>query len=257
MTVLEAYRRALNTQVRPAMLVLAVGPVLVAGLFWAVVMWWKWAALFSAIDFVIHKLPYVESVSDRVVLFGVKILPGILVIWILAALYVPLTLLCALGFVSIAGMPIMLRHVAGHDYPRLERRRGGGFFGSLANSGAALARFLLLALPTFPFWFVPLIGWLILPFLLGRLNARVLAYDALADHASADELAALRADTRLSWGWLGFAGALLNVIPFFWFFSSTLTGLAFIHYGLDALARRRAPAPEVPPPEVLPAPPGL
>jgi hypothetical protein len=254
MTILEAYRRALNTQVQPAMLVLAIGPVLAAGLFWAVVMWWKWAALFAAIEFVLNKLPFVESVSDRLVLFGMKILPGILVLWILAALYVPLTLLCALGFVSIAGMPIMLRHVASREFPRLERRHGGGFFGSLANSAAAFARFALLALPTFPFWFVPLFGWLILPFLLGRLNARVLGYDALADHASAEELAALRVDPKLSWGWLGFTGALLNVIPFFWFFSSTLTGLAFIHYALDALARRRPAAPEVLPPESLSAP---
>lgn len=245
MTLLEAYRRAFNSQLERGMLWLAVGPVLAAGLFWAVVMWWKWAALFGAVEFLINKLPYVDTVTDRLVLFGVKVLPGILVVWILAALYVPLTLLCALGFVSVAGMPIMLRHVAKRDYPGLDKRRGGSFFGSLANSGAALARFVLLAVPTFPFWFVPLFGWLILPFLLGRLNARVLAYDALADHASAAELAALLADPRLAWGRLGFAGALLNVIPFFWFFSSTLAGLAFIHYGLAALARRRADEPQV------------
>ena len=37
-------------------------------------------------------------------------------------------------------------------------------------------------------------------------------------------------------------GALLNIVPFFWFFSTTLTGLAFIHYGLNALVQERGNA---------------
>jgi hypothetical protein len=239
MTVPEAYRRALGSQLQPGMLALAVGPVLVAALFWGVVMWWKWAAFLALVDTLLKTLPYVEGIVNRLVVYGFSIVPGVLTLWVLAALYIPLTLVCALGFVSIAGMPLMLRHVGARDFAGLERRHGGSFFGSLANSLGTLVKFLLLAALTFPLWFIPLMGWLVLPFLMGRLNARVLRYDALADHASAEELAALTRAGGMRWGMLGFVGAMLNVIPFFWFFSTTLTGLAFIHYGLDALARER------------------
>lgn len=242
MTVLDAYRGAFATQLRPAMLVLAVGPVLAAAIFWGVVIWWKWAAFLAMVDSLLRTLPGLSTVTDRLVVYGIHVVPGVLTLWVLAALYVPLTLLCALGFVSLFGMPLMIGHVAGRDFAGLARSRGGSFTGSLGNSLGALARFLFVAILSFPFWFIPFIGWMILPFLLGRLNARVLSYDALSDHADAAELAALRDDSRLSWGWLGFVGAVLNLVPFFWFFSTTLTGLAFIHYGLDALARQRAGA---------------
>jgi hypothetical protein len=202
-------------------------------------MWWKWATLLAAIDTLLKTLPYIDTVIDRLMVYGISIVPGLLTIWILAALFIPLTLVCALGFVSIAGMPFMVRHVEARHFPTLTRQSGGGFFGSLANSLGALLRFLLLAAVTFPLWFIPVFGWIVLPLLLGRLNARVLRYDALSAHASAAELSALAISPTLRWQWLGFVGAVLNVIPFFWFFSTTLTGLAFIHYGLEALSATR------------------
>ncbi len=113
---------------------------------------------------------------------------------------------------------------------------------SLTNSLGALFWFVLLALPTLVLWFVPFVGLLIPLLLLGRLNARVLRYDALAEHASAEELRRLAAAPGLRWGWLGFLGALMNLMPFLWFFSTTLTGLAFIHTALDGLNTERAPS---------------
>ena len=239
MSVFEAYRRALVSQLQPAMLLLAIGPVVLAALFWIVVMWWKWSSLLAALDTLFKAMPLLESVSERLMLFGVKIIPFLFTVFALAALFVPVTLVTALGFISVVGMPMMARHVAARDYADVLRRRGGSFAGSLGNSLKAVFWFLLLAITTFPLWFVPLVGLFIPSFLLGRLNARVLRYDALAEHAAADELGRLAVAPGMRWGWLGFLGALMNLIPFFWFFSTTITGLAFIHYALDALRRER------------------
>jgi len=241
-SILEAYRRALASQLQPGMLLLAIGPVLAAALFWAFIMWWKWATLFAAVDSLLKTLPYVERLIDRLVIYGFSVVPGVLALWVLIALFIPLTLVSALGFISVVGMPLMLKHVAARDFATLEARRGGSLAGSLGNSVGALVKFILLALLTFPIWFIPLFGWLVLPMLLGRLNTLVLRYDALAEHASTEELKRLCGERNRSWGWLGFGGALLNIVPFFWFFSTTLTGLAFIHYGLNALASERGNA---------------
>lgn len=239
MSVFEAYRRAAISQLQPAMLLLAIGPVVLAALFWAGVLWWKWSSLLAALDTLFNALPLLESLSDRLLLYGVKVIPIIFMAFALAALFVPLTMLTALGFISVFGMPFMARHVAARDYPGVERRHGGSVAASLANALGALLWFVLLAVPTFVLWFVPFVGLLIPLFLLGRLNARVLRYDALAGHAGADELRRLSAAPELRWGWLGFLGALMNLIPLLWFFSTTLTGLAFIHLALDALRAER------------------
>jgi uncharacterized protein involved in cysteine biosynthesis len=242
MSIFEAYRRATISQLQPAMLLLAIGPVVVAALFWAGVLWWKWSTLLVALDTLFKALPVLESVSDRLLLYGVKVIPFIFMAFAFAALFVPLTMITALGFISIVGMPLMARHVAARDYPDVERRHGGSFAGSLANSLQALFWFVLLVVPTFVLWFLPFVGLFIPLFLLGRLNARVLRYDALAEHASAEELRRLAAAPGLRWGWLGVMGALMNLIPFLWFFSTTITGLAFIHTALDALDTERAPS---------------
>jgi len=245
LSVIEAYRRALISQLQPAMLLLAIGPVVVAALFWLGVMWWKWSTLVAALDALLKALPLLETVSERLMLFGVKILPSLVMTFAFIALFVPLTMLTALSFISVVGMPIMTRHVAARDYPNLERRRGGSVAGSLRNSLAALFWFLLWAAPTFVFWFVPVIGFLIPLLLLGRLNARVLRYDALAEHADAAELQRLALAPGPRWGWLGFLGSLMNVVPFLWFFSTTLSGLAFIHAALAALQAARVQPPAI------------
>ena len=62
----------------------------------------------------------------------------------------------------------------------------------------------------------------------------------LAEHADAGELRRLALAPELRWDWLGYLSALINLIPFLWFFSTTLTGLAFIHAALDALNTERS-----------------
>ena len=242
MSVFEAYRRAAISQLQPAMLLLAIGPVLLGALFWAGVMWWKWSSLLAALDSLFKAMPVIESVSDRLLLYGVKVIPFIFMVFALAVLFVPLTMVTALSFVSVVGMPLMARHVAARDYPGVERRHGGSVAGSFANALGAMFWFVLLAVPTFVLWFVPFVGMFIPIILLGRLNARVLCYDALAEYASAEELRQLTATPVLRWGWLGFLGALMNLVPVLWFFSTTITGLAFIHTALDALQAARTPA---------------
>ena len=241
MSILEAYRRATISQLQPAMLLLAIGPVVLAALFWAGVMWWKWSSLVAALDTLFKAMPVIESVSDRLLLYGVKVIPFIFMAFALAVLFVPLTMVTALSFVSVVGMPLMARHVAARDYPQIERRQGGSVAASLANAFGAMCWFVLLAVPTFVLWFVPFVGMFIPLILLGRLNARVLRYDALADYASAEELQRLVAAPGLRWSWLGFLGALMNLVPLLWFFSTTITGLAFIHTALDSLQTERTP----------------
>jgi len=235
---LTAYQRGMLSQLQPAMLALALLPVLVFAVVWGWVFWMSWSYWLGALDKLLGMLPWVgpwfaHQPGESSGWFAAT-LTGALIFLI----YVLATLVCALTFVSTFGMPFMLRHVA-RDYPGLARLRGGSFMGSLRNACAAIGWFLLFSIVTLPLWFVPLLGWLVPLILFGLLNARVLRYDALSEHASEEEMARLSRAPRLYWRVMGFGGALLNIVPLAWFFSTTLTGLAFIHYALAALQAQR------------------
>lgn len=156
--------------------------------------------------------------------------------------FIPLVWLTALIILSIFGMPAMVDHVAARRFPQLARRRGGSFAGSAWNGVVALAGLIGLGLVSIPFWLVPPLWPLIPVAIMGWLNQRVLRYDALAEHASADEMQRIFASRRGALYVLGAILALLAYVPLVGFVAPVLFGLAFIHLLLGELqALREAP----------------
>ena len=77
---------------------------------------------------------------------------------------------------------------------------------------------------------------------MGWVNQRVLRYDALAEHASAEEMQPIFAARRGTLYVLGALLALLAYVPLVGFVAPVLFGLAFIHLLLGELqALRQAP----------------
>jgi len=107
---------------------------------------------------------------------------------------------------------------------------------------AALAGMIALGLVTLPLWVVPPL-WPAIPVaILGWVNQKVLRYDALAEHATADEMRTTFAANRRPLYVLGFVLALVAYVPIVGFFAPVLFGLAFIHFLLaDLDAHRQAP----------------
>lgn len=235
-----AYQRAMLSQLRPAMLALALLPILAFAIVWGIAFWFGWAWWLGLLDRWLALIPWAGKWFAHAPEAGSGWFAAFLAGALALLFYVLAVLVSALTFVSVFGMPVMLRHVAAVDYPQLQRLQGGSVTGSISNGLRAVLWFVVLAAVTLPLWFVPVLGWFVPLILLGLLNARVLRYDALSEHASAAEMELLKRAPWLHWRLLGFAGAVFNVVPVLWFFSTTLTGLAFIHYALAALAAERA-----------------
>ena len=89
-----------------------------------------------------------------------------------------------------------------------------------------------------PLWLVG-IG-VIIPFIAAAyLNQRLFRYDALAEHASNEEMRELFSVNQSSlWG-LGLLTGLAQFIPILNLFAPVLSGLAFIHFGLERLKSLR------------------
>ena len=74
-----------------------------------------------------------------------------------------------------------------------------------------------------------------------RLDQRLFRYDAIAEHASATEMAALFKQERGGWWGLGLLTGFVQFVPLLNLLGPVFAALAFIHFGLARLARQRAP----------------
>jgi CysZ protein len=161
---------------------------------------------------------------------------------LMALLLVPAVFLTALIILSIFGMQEMVEHVAARRFPQLARRPTSSLAGSLWNGVVALAGFAGLALLSVPLWLVPPLWPLIPVAIVGWLNQRVLRHDALAEHATGDEMRQIFRARRRTLYLMGALLALLSYVPVLNLILPVLFGLAFIHFLLGELqALRQAP----------------
>lgn len=260
--VLIAFGRAVLTQLHLKMLLLTVLPFVFSVLIWGVLLWlflqpmidWLHAWFAASGGFAVA--------GDVLGWFGLGALKAVLVPLLAMWVLLPLMILTALVFVGTMAMPVIVGHVGRRQYPELEPRRGGSFWGSVWISASSFTVFALLWILTLPLSLFPPATLVIQPLLWGWLTYRVLAYDALAEHADADECrhllrmhrwpllvigaitGAMGAAPTLLW-----LGGALSVIFFpllaagaIWLYVLVFvfTGLWFEHYCLQALERHRA-----------------
>lgn len=260
--VLIAFGRAVLSQLHFRMLMLTVLPFVFSIVIWGVLLWlglqpmidWLYA-FFTAND-------GFSTAGEMLEWFGLGAIHTVLVPLIAMWVLLPLMILTALVFVGTMAMPIIVRHVGSRQYPDLEKRHGGSFWGSLWVSASSFVIFLVLWLLTLPLALFPPLTFIIQPALWGWLTYRVMAYDALAEHASAEEsreilrmhrwpllligaiAGAMGAAPTLLW-----LGGALSVIFFpvlaagaIWLYVLVFvfTGLWFQHYCFQALATHRA-----------------
>ena len=152
--------------------------------------------------------------------------------------FVPLVMLTALVLTALFAMPALIRVVAERDYPQLKRENGGGLVGNVWNAVIAIMVFIALWLVTLPLWLIG-VG-VIIPFVAAAyLNQRLFRYDAIAEHASAQEMAALFRHERSSWWGLGLLTGLVQFVPVLNLLGPVFAALAFIHFGLARLSQYR------------------
>lgn len=261
--VLKAYGRALLSQLHGKMLLLSFAPFLLAGALWAFLLWWGLQPLIDQLHATFVEYDGFKLSSSVLATVGLSMLTNIIVPLLAMLLVLPLMIVTALFLVGIAAMPAIVRHVGGRHFPLLEKKRGGGWFGSLLGACGALVGFALASIAALPLYVVPPLALLVHVLLWGWLSYRVLAYDALAEYASGAERRAIMQQQR--WPLLligtvsGLAGAIPGIVwlggtvlsvvlfPFLAALSIWLyvlififTGLWFEYYCLAALSRWRA-----------------
>ena len=265
-----AYGRALAAQFHPRMLFLSVVPFLLSVVLWGVVLWFGLQPAIDAIQAAFSDHNLFRTAGDTLAGIGLGALKAVMVPLLAMLLLLPLMILTALVFMGVAAMPAIVNHVGTRQYPQLERKRGGSWLGGVMIALATFVVFVLLFIATLPLYAVPPLALAVHIVLWGWLTYRVVTYDALADHASAEErkaIMALHKRPLLAIGmisgaagaipglvWVGAATpALLLLFPFLaavsiWLYVVVFifTGLWFEYYCLQALTEMRARVGTVP-----------
>jgi hypothetical protein len=189
----------------------------------------------------------------------------------------PLIVLVTLLLVAALMGPALARLVARRRFPLLERKHGGSIVLSIGWSLGSTLLAMLALLVSLPLWLVPPLILLLPPLIWGWLTYRVMAFDALAEHASGSERREIFRRHRF-WllgigvvtGYLGaapsvvwasgalFAAAFVVLVPVaIWIYTLVFAfaSLWFAHYCLAALQAMRAEP--LPPSPATPVPVGL
>jgi hypothetical protein len=193
--------------------------------------------------------------------------------------FTPLVVVASLLAVSFMMTPSLTRMVAERRFAGLQRKHGGSLLLSLGWTFFSLVLALGALVLTLPMWLVPPLALVLPAFIWGWLTYRVMAFDVLAEFASADERHTLMARHRMSFLGMGVVTGLMGAAPSLVWASGALFAAAFVilvpvaiwiytlvfafsslwfaHFGLAALQALRDEPRQAAVDEVLPAAPAV
>ena len=258
---LDSFWRATAYCFMPRVLALSLLPLLITGVLTLGLSMLFWEPALAAVRSVLERWSLVNTLLQ----WMSQMLGGgfrtVFEQMILVALWIPVVVAFVLVLVGLWTTPAAVTLVARRRFPALERRHGGSWWRGLFCSLGWTLLALVMVLATLPLWLVPGLALLIPPLIWGWLTARVMGFDALAEHATADERKGILLAHRWPLLLMGIAtGFLCGVPSMIWALSPlilitapfvmmisvwlytlifTFAALWFTHYGLAVLAALR------------------
>ena len=258
----DSFWRALAYCLRPWVMLLSAAPLLLMAGLSLGLGYLYWDLALDWVREVLEASTLINSVSDWLQGLGLGSLKSVLVPLIVIFAVTPLLVVLSLLLVALLMAPALTALVAKRRFPLLERKNGGGFLLSLSWSLFSTALALVALLVSIPLWLIPPLIMILPPLIWGWLTYRVMAFDALAAHASSEERQEIFSRHRLTLlgmgvfcGYLGaapsliwasgavLAAAFVILVPLaVWIYTLVfaLASLWFAHYCLAALQALRA-----------------
>ena len=206
----------------------------------------------------------INAIWDWLQSVGAGSLKAVLAPLIVIFAVTPLIVVLSLLLVAVLMTPALTALVAERRFAQLERKRGSSLTVSLLWSLGSTVLALVALVVSVPLWLVPPLILVLPPLIWGWLTYRVMAFDALAEHASAEERRAIFQMHRgkllaigIVCGYMGaapsllwasgalFAAAFVILVPLaIWIYTLVFafSSLWFAHYCLAALQALRSQA---------------
>jgi hypothetical protein len=211
--VLDAFWRAGLYCLHPRVIALSLLPlVLMLALSWGLAyFFWQ-----PALDMVAERLQGGDGVGLLLTWlegWGLVRIRAVLAPALLLVMCIPVIVSGCLLLVAWLMTPAVVRLVADRRFATLQMKQGASFFQGLIWSLGSVILALILTLLSLPLWLIPPLALLIPALIWGWLTYRVLAFDALAAHASVVERREILRECRLPLLCMGLVTGMLGVAP--------------------------------------------
>ena len=145
--------------------------------------------------------------------WGLGNAPAFVAPLLVVAVLTPVVVLIALLLVAVFMAPALVALVAQRRFAGLERKKGGSLWASLAWSLGSTLLAVVALLVSMPLWLIPPLVLLLPPLIWGWLTYRVMAFDALAEHASKEERQMIFFRHRMALLLIGVCSGYLGAAP--------------------------------------------
>src|SRR5512135_120264 len=228
-----ALQRAASILFSRRMVGLATLPLVVSALAWIAIGVAAWHPLVGAIA------GWFGAKADAGIT-GELVLASVIAVVMIAALAVATGLLA----IAVLAMPVIVRTVASRHFPELATHDGGTVAGSLANAMVAVAIFVPLWITTLPLLAVPPLYVAVSLLLNAWFTQRMFRYDALAMHATGNEMRTVLRRSRGRLFTLGLVLSPMSLVPVLNILMLPIyAGIAFTELCLAELVALRDDAP--------------
>ena len=237
--VATAFRRALVSQLQPKMLLAMLLPFLIAFAGAIVLIWAFWTPLTNWLETQALDIGLINTAEQWMVAVGLFSLKLYLAPLLAAVILLPLSGILGLIVAAVFVMPIVLSHVGRRDYADVQRH--GRFLTAMGVWNALWVGtiFCLGWLLTLPLWLIPPLPILLSVWWWTYAFTRIMRFDAVAEHASAQERKMVwKRHNRQLW-LIGLCLALINLFPPAWLVLPVFSALVFVHFSLEALRQLR------------------
>ena len=265
---LDSFWRAVAYCLHPRVVALSILPLLVMVVAALGLGYFFWAPAVDAVFQWLNASSLVTQVGEWLQGMGLGSLRTAVAPLVVVFAATPVIVLGSLLLVASLMTPAIVRLVAERRFPALDKRHGGSVAASVLWALLSTVLALVALVISVPFWLIPPLVLVLPPLIWGWLTYRVMAYDALADHADREERRTLLKRHRFALlgigvltGYLGaapsvvwasgalFAAMFVVLVPVaIWIYTLVFafSSLWFTHFCLAALEQLRAE--RLPPP---------
>ena len=226
--VFKSFGMALVGTMHPRMLWLSLRPFLIVSVLWGILIWLTWTPALEALSIFLTTSIFTSWIQEGLIWAGFENARAWIAPLFFVMLIIPLITISLLVFIAFSTVPAIVKIASRQSqFQDLECKRGGGFFGSLIYSLWSALICLALVMLTLPVWWVPPLVAVLPPLLWGWLTMRLMSYDVLAKHASAEERDLLLQKYRWPLLCMGIASGMLGAVPTFFWATSALALVLF------------------------------
>lgn len=210
---LDSFWRAVAYCMHPRIMVLSILPlILMVGLTGGLGFFF-WEPALDQVGSLLQSSELIQSAWSWLERMGAGQLKAVLAPMIVIAIVTPVVVIASLLVVALLMTPVIVRMVARRRFPGLEHVQGASWLRSVAWSLGSSVMALAAMVVSVPLWFVPPLVLIVPPLIWGWLTYRVMAFDALAEHATLAERHTIFRRHRVQLVGMGILAGYLGAAP--------------------------------------------